>query len=145
MKLFKKLATLCLALTLCVGVGVAMTSCGDETNGDNEQVQVIKDGYTFKVVNADGSAAKNYMIQLCNEGGCVGGPTTVTNDNGVTSVKTAAGVYEIHVMNMSDSSSPSFDAKAGSTALTVGDADGADGEYPLTPASYGTLIEITLK
>ncbi len=64
MKLFKKLATFGMAIALCLGVG-AVAACG----GDKDDA---KKGYTFKVVNEDGTPAIGYSVQLCKtDGSCI--------------------------------------------------------------------------
>ncbi len=64
MKLFKKLATLGMALALCLGIG-AVAACGDKKDDADK-------GYTFKVLNADGTPALGYSVQLCKtDGSCI--------------------------------------------------------------------------
>ncbi len=64
MKLFKKLAILTMALTLCVGVSSTAIACGGE-----EKPAVVNPvngtTYNFKVVHDDGTAATGYSVQLC--------------------------------------------------------------------------------
>ncbi len=107
MKLWKKLATLAMALTLCVGVGAALTACGkDKDNSSSSSLeQTQTSSYEFKVVLKDGTTpAVGYKIQLCEKlangelGSCespvdVGADGTLTYEVTDTSKK-----YEIHVM-----------------------------------------------
>ncbi len=136
MKLFKKLAVLCTALTLCAGVGATMSACGEDAPAAT--------AYQFKIVKADGSAASNYMIQLCDADGCDGGPNTISDANGNVTFNIAAGAYEIHVMDMATSNHAAYEAKYNGAALSLADLDGDDKEYSITPSNYGT-ITITLQ
>ena len=81
MKLFKKLAILCATISLCVGFS-AFAACGGKDNSAptytiNDVVPAPSSdaGYYFKIVNADGTPAKD-------------------NPNGFP----GAGVYDIHVL-----------------------------------------------
>lgn len=106
MKIFKKIAALCMAISLCVGVGALATSCG---GGDNDasssQQQNETTGYLFKVVNADGSAASDVYVQLCDgvSGICYGNVAVDETGSVLYNSTTAkdfpgAGVYDIHVL-----------------------------------------------
>ncbi len=109
MKIFKKVAMLCMALTLCLSVG-ATVACGGKDKGGNSTSssitdEVTQDGYSFKVVNASGAPATGYKIQLCKKapdgtlGACLM-PVSVGADGTlsykVTDKDTA---YEIHVLD----------------------------------------------
>ena len=100
MKFFKKTACAFLALSFCFGA-CALTACG----GGNEA-----DGYHFRLVFADGSAATDYSVQLCSilEDGSLGvcyAPVKA-DENGyvvynASTCKIAtftAGEYEIHIL-----------------------------------------------
>ncbi len=101
MKLFKKLAAICMALTMCFGLGMAFTACGGNDNPGAEQNYAAT--YVFNVTK-NNAAAVGYQIQLCskNADGTLGAceqPVDVGSDGiakvGITDVSTA---YEIHVM-----------------------------------------------
>ena len=64
MKLFKKLALLCTALTMVVGFG-AMTACGGGGSDDSSSVETPATAYTITVLNANGSKAQDVMVQVC--------------------------------------------------------------------------------
>lgn len=119
MKLFKKLAALCMAISLCACVGVFAASCGG-AGGNSEQSsseqQQTATGYLFKVVNADGTpAASTYAVQLCKglelcytpafldaKGEAVYNSTAVIGFPG-------EGVYDIHVLGGDFMDSVEFD------------------------------------
>lgn len=137
MKLFKKIATLALALTLCAGIGAFAAACdntGENSNSVTSEVPSEDGAYKFKIVNKDGSAATGYSIQLCSYK--ADGVTlescyqpVAADENGLVSYDCApsAAVYEIHVL----------DALNNSVEFT--------GETK-TPAAYNTeAIVITLK
>ena len=114
MKLFKKLAGLCLALTFCAGL-CAVASCGGskdkDTDKDSTPVTSEQPGeatcYTVTVLNADGTPATGVNVQFCIvENGkiqaCYG--AVETDANGMCEYKDVMGfpgegVYEIHVIN----------------------------------------------
>ena len=111
MKLFKKLAGLCLALTFCAGL-CAVASCGgskdkgdDSTPTTSEQPGVVTN-YTVIVLNADGTPAADARVQFCKVesdgtlGACYS-PVT-TDANGMCAYAPMGfpgeGLYEIHVI-----------------------------------------------
>lgn len=118
MKLFKKLAALCMAITLCAGVS-AMTACGGDNGGDSSSQQSTgATAYLFKVVNADGSVATTYTFQK-EDGTTVENPISIqlcsglemcynpcpVDENGCATYNTTtvsgfpgAGVYDIHIL-----------------------------------------------
>ncbi len=150
MKLFKKLAVLSMSVLLCLGAGAALAACGDKesSSSSDSTITAIENGYTFKVVKADGSPAEGYMIQLCDAEGClVNGQQLSTDANGILNfVPQRKAELEIHVMLFSDSSvKPTFEAKVNGTALATADKDGDGAAYPVVPSEYGQVIEITLK
>ncbi len=110
MKLIKKLALVCMSLTLCAGV-CAMTACfGDDSSSSSttssvetsSEATATATAYKFKVVKADGSPAVGYRVLICIANGACN-PPVATDENGeATVVPTAlggAGTYEIHVMD----------------------------------------------
>jgi len=111
MKLFKKIAVLCMALTLCFGAGAALTACGgnDETSSSEQTVTA----YTFTVLNADGTAAKDINVQLCvlgNAAACY--MPMATDANGKVTYNPPGfpgeGEYEIHLLSKDLSTSLEF-------------------------------------
>ena len=106
MKLFKKLAILCTALTLCCGVSVALTACeGDEPSSGISATQETV--YKFKVLNKDGTAATQYKVQLCkkDENGKLGACLSVLGVVGADGVATISVAdtstkYEIHLISV---------------------------------------------
>lgn len=117
MKLFKKLAGLCLALTFCAGL-CAVASCGGskdkDTDNDSTPVTSEQPGeatcYTVIVLNADGTPATGVKVKFCavNEDGSLGlcyNPVTV-DENGVCEYNPmgfpGVGIYEIGVTNSSN-------------------------------------------
>lgn len=104
MKIFKKLAALCMAISLCLGVG-ALASCGGSDGDSSSSVQQNTDaGYLFKVVNADGSAATgDFAIALC-QGTTLCYDTVNVDENGCVLYNAdtvegfpGEGVYDIHI------------------------------------------------
>ena len=142
MKTFKKIAALCMAISLCAGVG-AFAACGGDTgtgsasessNPVSAETQTAT-GYLFKVVNADGTPADaSYAVQLCKglevcynpaflnaEGQATYNATTVAGFPG-------EGVFDIHVLGGEFMDSVEFDGPT------------------QTPATYSTeYIVLTLK
>ncbi len=117
MKLFKKLAGLCLALTFCAGL-CAVASCGGkdkDTDKDSTPVTSEQPGeatcYTVTVLNADGTPATDVRVQFCiveangSLGGCL--MSVPVDANGVCEYLPmgfpGARVYEIHVLNADES------------------------------------------
>ena len=106
MKLFKKLAGACLALTFCFGM-VGLVACGG--NGGNNGPQAKENAYNFLVYKADGSTAVGYKVQMCTTDGnamCYN-PSTETDSNGFTYIAQGsscpqAAIYEVHVLAYSE-------------------------------------------
>lgn len=112
MKLFKKLAGLCLALTFCAGL-CAVASCGGSKDKGDDSAPVTSEqpgeatSYTVTVLNADGTPATGVKVQFCvvkDDGtldGCYGAVSV--DENGVCEYNPMGfpgeGVYEIHVIN----------------------------------------------
>lgn len=99
MKVFKKLAGLCLALTLCSGI-CAFAACGESDPADSTPTQstpVVKEGYKFKIVDKDGNPVQGYYVQLCDDIGCKTSSATDANGEVVFAPSSGAGVYDIHV------------------------------------------------
>ncbi len=99
MKLFKKLAILCTALTLCVGVGATVASCGGDKGGDVTS-EATQEGYNFKVLKKDGTPAAGYQVQLCLAGDAASCfmPVDVEEDGTVFYAVDKTKEYEIHLM-----------------------------------------------
>ena len=72
MKLFKKLAGLCLALTFCAGL-CAVASCGGSKDKGNDSTPTTSEqpgeatSYTVIVLNADGTPAADARVQFCKD------------------------------------------------------------------------------
>ena len=135
MKLFKKLATLSMAVLMAFGVS-AFVACdgGDDSASTSVETPANTTCYEFVVVNADGTkVGEGYQVQVCivNEDGSVGAclrPIAVTNGVCVyneASIK-APGVYEAHVL---DEAYTSVELKE-----TVRTSADAFGQYTLTLA-----------
>ena len=110
MKVFKKVATLAMALLFACGLGVfaACDNSGDSIVSDNSTTSETSKDYTayqFVVLNADGTkAADGYQVQLCNvnEDGSLGSclqPIAIANGVCVYTNVTEKGIYEAHVLN----------------------------------------------
>lgn len=108
MNKIKKIATLCVALVLSLGIG-AFAACNDDESSSPAESSVegskTYTAYEFVVKNADGSAATGVSVYLCviKEDGKLGGcnqPFPV-DDNGrvVYTLITTPGLYEIHVQD----------------------------------------------
>ena len=112
MKFLKKLAILCMALTLCAGF-TSLTACGgtgtsteSSANGETKYspddvipVPTDKAGYYFKVINADGTPAKDVKVQLCQGDKMCFDAVAVDANGDVCYVPTpGAGEYDIHVL-----------------------------------------------
>lgn len=120
MNIFKKLAGICMAISLCLGV-CAFTACGNNNDGG---FQAKENAYNFRVVNADGTAATGYQVQLCTADQTTCYPGVAVDGEGYCAYTCPEGVYEIHLLP-------------------------ADTEFTsnpeLTPATYSTeIIVITL-
>ncbi len=135
MKVFKKLAGLCLALTLCSGI-CAFAACGESDPADSTPSvnnPVGATGYKFKIVNADGTPASNVGIQLCTlkpDGTLDLCKAPVMVDaKGEVLYEVEAMVYEIHV----------FDYSTGSAHMNY------ESETTTTSATYNSdVIVLTL-
>ena len=109
MKALKKIAGICLALTLCFGIG-ALTACNDNagnTSSITSEQPTGASGYKFKVLNADGTPAVGYQVQLCilnskGEQTACYMPIAVGENGQVTYAPQGfpgAGTYNIHVLD----------------------------------------------
>ncbi len=98
MKFFKKLAVLCTALTLCFGIGTSLVACGGDKKESSSSSQTLS-GYYFKVLKADGTAAKGYRVQLCTADNvnCLS-PVAVGDDGMVAYTADPATAWVIHLM-----------------------------------------------
>lgn len=117
MKIFKKIAGLCLALTLCAGM-MAFTACGDGGNtppassstppASSEQPDTQQaTGHKFRVLDKDGKPVAGVFIQLCTDKNCYFSETA-TDANGEVSYIGEAGevVYDIHVYSVNPMNNP---------------------------------------
>ncbi len=93
MKFFKKLATFTMALALCVGIGAAAACGGEKDDADK--------GYTFKVLNADGTPAVGYSVQLCTKDGVSCYQLVSIDEDGIIFYKLedTSVDYEIHILD----------------------------------------------
>ena len=133
MKAFKKLAGLCLALTLCVGFG-AFAACGETESSDDstptQSTPVDTETYHFKVVDAEGNPVKDHVIQLCINTCTFSGKTNANGEVSYAGTE-GAGEYEIHVFTAHPADGGSSVAFEGATH---------------TPAAYSDdVIVLTLK
>ncbi len=130
MKILKKLAILVMALTLCVGVGATVVAC-DKDGTKNEQSQK---GYSFKVVNADGTPAVGYVIQLCYTSGTCLENQPVTDEEGKVffELEDTAQAYSLHVWSADPKTSNDAKELEFTGLKTI-------------PANYETEISITLR
>ena len=92
MKVFKKLASVMLALTLFLGL-FGLFAC----NQNNQS----KNGYAFQIVNEEGVGVANASVGLCmyEESGALGAclPPKSADANGYVVVECAEARYQIHV------------------------------------------------
>ena len=99
MKVFKKLAGLCLALTLCSGI-CAFAACGETEPADDStphsSTPVTQTGYKFKIVDKDGNPVQGYKVQLCINI-CTFSEDTDANGEVTYGGTEGEGEYEIHV------------------------------------------------
>ena len=145
MKLFKRLAGACLALTLCCGMA-GMAACGDKggnsgssnSSSGNLAPQAKENAYNFLVYDADGDAAVGYKVQMCTTDGdamCYM-PSAATDANGYAYITTGAScpapaVYEVHVLLFNETSGSDEPVELSTVVYT--------------PATFSTeFIEITL-
>lgn len=132
MKLFKKLAGLCLALTFCAGL-CAVASCGgskdkgnDSTPTTSEQPGVVTN-YTVIVLNADGTPAADARVQFCKveSDGTLGAcySPVSTDANGMCAYAPMGfpgeGLYEIHVIGAELASVVRTEATFGEYTVTL--------------------------
>ena len=104
MKLLKKLATVCLSLTMLAGIGfiaTTATACG------TTQESPATETYKFKIVKADGTPAVGYVVQLCINTCTFSQPTNANGEVSYAGTE-GAGAYEIHVFtaNPADGGAP---------------------------------------
>ncbi len=103
MKLFKKLAGACLALTFCFGM-VGLVACGGK--GDNGGDGSQANAYNFMVYTADQQPAAGYYVQMCttDSSGTCYNPVAIGADGKVSITKNEAScpaeaVYEVHILD----------------------------------------------
>ena len=152
MKILKKIAALCMAISLCVCVGVFAASCGgagDSSATQSSEAPQTATGYLFKIVDKDGNAVTSYtcevagetvtnpiQVQLC-QGTTMCFMPVALDDNGqaIYNATTAmgfpgAGVYDIHILGGGEFGTDNLEFE-GATQ---------------TPANYSTeYIVLTLK
>ncbi len=120
MKLFKKLATICTALILSLGLGAAFAAC-DGNEGGNSLPQNSSQAdtsvkYNFYVVKADGTPAVGYGIQLCKRkangelGSCLNAVGVGADGTAKVSIDDTTLIYVIHVGTMTDNDFTTFEA-----------------------------------
>ncbi len=118
MKAFKKLAGLCLGLTLCFGL-CAFAACDKESAPESSSPAVESSSpadeneataYVFTVLDKDGNPLKDYRVLLCYMDGenesCLAPVTTDADGKAIVNPKQygkAADVYDIHVMTATSS------------------------------------------
>ena len=136
MKIFKKVATLTIALLFACGLGAfaACDNSGDSITSDvstNSEESKTYTAYEFVVLNADGTkAADGYQVQLCNveTGLCISYFAPVVNGICIYehALITAPDAYDVHL----------YTADYQEIALkeTVRTSADAFGEYTLTLA-----------
>ncbi len=127
MKLLKKLATLFMALTMCLGLGLALTACGDNEESSSSQ-QNNRSQYSFTVVKADTTPAVGYKIQLCKTSGeCI--PPVEVQADGIAkvSVSDTEISYVIHVVKGQNNQEV--------TAFTILSFNENESDYTI-PANY---------
>ena len=140
MKIFKKLATLALALTLCAGIG-AFAACDNtsgSSNSSSSSSNVETGAYLFKVLKADGSAATGYLFGLCS----------LKDDGSKNLCYGTVTVDETGMVSYSADNVMGFPGE-GKYAPQITDADFNEIAYEMSspvPTSYNTEpIVITLK
>ena len=105
MKAFKKLAGLCLGLTLCFGL-CAFAACEKEAAPESSSTPAVESSspaeteeataYVFTVLDKDGNPLKDMAVMLCIPGSsCY--PPIYTDENGKATFDKPAQVLEIHV------------------------------------------------
>ena len=111
MKAFKKIASLCLGLTLCAGL-CAFAACEKEAAPETSSPVATESSstapeteeataYVFTVLDKDGNPLKDMAVLLCIPGsGCF--PPIYTDENGKVTSDKPAQVLEIHVANKGD-------------------------------------------
>ncbi len=107
MKLFKKLAVLCLSLTMCLGVGASFAACGGDDKSTTSSVVDEAIAYKFQIKRANGEVAAGYRVLLCKgEDQC--GQFVAADANGIVEYPVSklpeidgartAMAYDIHVL-----------------------------------------------
>ena len=104
MKAFKKLAGLCLGITLCFGL-CAFAACDKESAPESSSPAVESSSsadeneataYVFTVLDKDGNPLKDMAVMLCIPGSsCY--PPIYTDENGQATFDKDPQVLEIHV------------------------------------------------
>lgn len=137
MKAFKKLASLCLGLTLCVGL-CAFAACEKESTESSSSTPPVSNSslaeeneeataYVFTVLDKDGNPLKDYRVLLCYMEGenesCLAPVTTDADGKAIvkpTDYGKTADVYDIHVMTATSSDYLEFEGEE-KTAATYGE------------------------
>ena len=104
MKAFKKLAGLCLGITLCFGL-CAFAACDKESAPESSSPAVESSSpadeneataYVFTVLDKDGNPLKDMAVMLCIPGSsCY--PPIYTDENGKVSSASLADLYKIQL------------------------------------------------
>lgn len=113
MKVFKKLASVMLALTLCLGLfGLVACNKNDEP--------AVADSYYFQIIKEDGNPAdSNYSVQLCTEDGLTCRQPVKADENGYVHVKVEKMVYVIHVFKVKEEGGSAEQVFQGPTKTTA--------------------------
>ncbi len=107
MKIFKKLVTLCAAITLAFGVGASLAACDKEESSSSSASSSStsvdsKVMYEFELKFEDGSPAEGYQIKLCTADNAICLTPVTTDANGKASVEITSEnqdkAFVIHVM-----------------------------------------------
>ncbi len=138
MKVFKKLATLSMAVLMAFGVGAFAACNGGTDSSTASETEKTYTCYEFVVVNADGTkVGEGYQVQVCTveENGDIGTclrPLAVENGVCVYNIAniTEPDVYEAHVLHV-DEEGNTTTVELQETVRTSADAFG---EYTLTLA-----------
>lgn len=138
MKVFKKLATLSMAVLMAFGVSAFVACNGGTDSSSASEAEKTYTCYEFVVVNADGTkVGEGYQVQVCivDENGEVGAclrPLAVENGVCVYNITniTEPGVYEAHVLYTNEEG----DNTSVALQETVRTSADAFGEYTLTLA-----------
>lgn len=136
MKVFQKLAGLCLGLTLCFGL-CALAACEKESTESSSSTPPVEssspvednetvEAYVFTVLDKDGNPVKDYRVLLClsgDSGVCLAPVSTDEDGKAIvdpTQYGQQAAVYDIHVMSATSTDHLEFEGES-QTAATYGE------------------------